>query len=226
MGNVFDRIAVLVPAFNAQTSVGALLAKLLTKVPPSHIVVVDDGSTDGTGDLARQIGVRVVTHATNLGKGKALRTGFDLLKGDEHIDAVLTIDADLQHRPEDLGTFVDAMESTNGDVVVGRRNRSGTSMPVHRRLSNAITSFLVSARTASPVPDSQCGFRLIRRRVLLDVAIESAGFEAETEFLIKVIRKGYKVEFVPIETIYNGQVSHMRNWTTILSFIRTIFKEF
>jgi glycosyltransferase involved in cell wall biosynthesis len=226
MNDLIQRVAVLIPAYNAVTALGTLLTKLLTRVPASRILVVDDGSTDGTPDLARRFGVRVMTHAANLGKGRALSTGFGVLGRDEQLDAICTIDADLQHRPEDLGSFVEKMQSTTGDIVIGRRNRAATSMPIHRRLSNAITSFLVSARVGAPVPDSQCGFRLIRRQVLLDVTIDSPGFEGETEFLIKAMRKGYNVESVPIETIYNGETSHMRNWTTIVSFLHTIFREF
>jgi glycosyltransferase involved in cell wall biosynthesis len=219
-------VAVVIPAYNAESSLGTLLRKLLALIPARNILVVDDGSTDNTGNLARQFGVRLLSHPGNRGKGKALSTGFAVLAREHEFDAVATIDADLQHRPEDLELFVERMKSTSADVVIGRRNRAATSMPIHRKMSNSITSFLVSARAGAAIPDSQCGFRLIRREVLAAVSINSDGFEAETEFLIKCARKGYRIEFVPIETIYNGETSHMRNWTTIVSFVHTILREF
>ncbi len=226
MDKRFERIAVLVPAFNASKTLGELLERVQNFVPSSNILVVDDGSADGTGELARHLGVRVLSHSSNLGKGRALKTGFDALKENKQFDSVFTLDADLQHHPEELASFIEKKRQTGGDVVVGKRNRVGTAMPIHRRLSNAITSFLVSVRTGTTVLDSQCGFRLIQRAVLMNVSIDSDGFEAETEFLIKAIKNGYTVEFVPIETIYGGEGSHMRKWTTIQSFIRVLLKDY
>lgn len=226
MVELFKRSAVLIPAFNAGNTLDALLVRLLQYVAPANVVVVDDGSSDNTAAIARLHGTQVISLGDNRGKGIALAKGFDALKGDSRFDCIATLDADLQHRPENLATFIKERSQTGADIVIGLRNRVGTKMPLHRRFSNAITSYLVSARTGMEVLDSQCGFRLIGRNVLSQVSFKSAGFEAETEFLIKAIKQGFTVRFVPIETVYNGEKSHMTNLSTTLNFIRVLFQEY
>ncbi len=227
MPNVqFDKLAVIIPAYNAQETLPTLITKLLLFVHAANILIVDDGSTDGTAEVARRQGVEVLRHERNLGKGGALRSGFNVVKQKNDVEAVVTMDADLQHKPEDVPIFVDKMNSTGAEIVIGRRKRIGTAMPFHRRLSNTITSFLVTVRTGMPILDSQCGFRLIQRRVLANVHLDSTGFEAETELLIKAAKLGFKVEFVPIDTLYRGETSHMRNWMTVQNFVKVLLKEY
>jgi glycosyltransferase involved in cell wall biosynthesis len=168
----------------------------------------------------------VISLEKNQGKGAALRKGFGILQNNPHVKDIVTIDADLQHRPEDIPSFIRKKQQDGADVVIGKRNRAGTGMPIHRALSNAITSYLVSLRTQTKVLDSQCGFRLIGKGVLSKVTVESSGFEAETEFLIKAIKQGFKIRFVPIDTIYNGEKSHMTNWKTTLNFIRVLIRDY
>jgi glycosyltransferase involved in cell wall biosynthesis len=223
---LFRKSAVLIPAFNAGNTLDTLLARLFQYVPPANVLVVDDGSTDDTAAIALRRETKVISLGDNRGKGAALARGFDVLKSDSRFDCIATLDADLQHRPENLASFIQERIQTGADIVIGLRNRIGTKMPIHRRLSNAITSYLVSVRTGKKVLDSQCGFRLIGRDVLSHVTLKSFGFEAETEFLIKAIKQGYTVHFVPIETIYNGEKSHMTNWSTTLDFIRVLFHEY
>jgi glycosyltransferase involved in cell wall biosynthesis len=221
-----DGIAVLIPAFNAASTLNALLVRVTRFVPPDNVLVVSDGSTDGTIITAERHGVRVISLEKNQGKGAALRKGFGILQNDPQVTDIVTLDADLQHRPEDIPRFVQKKQQGGADIVIGMRNRTGTRMPIHRVLSNAITSYLVSLRTRTNMLDSQCGFRLIGKKVLSNVTIESFGFEAETEFLIKAIKQGFKVEFVPIETIYNGEKSHMTNWKTTLNFIKVLIRDY
>lgn len=226
MSESFDRVALLIPAYNAGDTIGELLVRSTRFVDAKNIVVVDDGSTDDTGPRARKVGVNVVRLDRNQGKGAALAEGFEILRNDPRFDCVATLDADLQHRPEDLASFVKEMRQTDADIVIGFRGRMGTKMPIHRRLSNAITSSLVSARTGQEILDSQCGFRLISKRVLSQVSIRSPGFEAETEFLLKSARRGFIIRFIPIETIYDGEKSHMTNWRTTLNFVRVLLRAY
>jgi GT2 family glycosyltransferase len=161
----------------------------------------------------------------NLGKGRALQTGFqEFLKSDSPF--AVTMDADLQHRPDDLPSFVSIQAATDADVVVGKRQRLGTSMPMSRILSNTLTSQLVSMRTGVRMEDSQCGYRLIKRDVLESVGLESSGYEAETEFLIKAAKKGFRITFVPIQTVYGNEMSFMTNWKTTVGFVKVLLKEY
>ncbi len=221
---MIDKTAVLIPAYNASSTLGDLLERLKATVPARSIFVIDDGSADQTGAIAREEGANVVRLESNSGKGAALSKGFELLKNDTSFEFVATLDADLQHPPERLGAFVEEIQGSNADIVIGHRSKIGTKMPFHRRLSNTLTSFLVSVRTGQRMLDSQCGFRLIRRQVLSKIQLVSHGFEAETEFLLRAAKQNFKVSFVPIETIYNGERSHMTNWKTTVNFIRVLLQ--
>ncbi len=222
----FNVSIALVPAFNAELSIGELLARLKRTASSLRVLVVDDGSTDRTNEIAAMAQSTIVRHETNRGKGAALQTGFDRIRQLSDIDFILTVDADLQHRPEDIPELFAAQRASNADIVVGRRSRIGTGMPIARILSNTITSALVGLRTGSRISDSQCGFRLIRRQVLDRVRLESSGFEAETEFLIKSARQGFRIEFAPVHTVYAREKSHMTHWTTTVNFIKVLFREY
>ena len=219
-------IAVLIPAFNAERSLAELVSRLRSAIGDVQIVVVDDGSTDRTNEVAASIGAVILRHEKNRGKGAALQTGFDYLNKQTGIEFIVTMDADLQHQPEDVPKFFLVQQKTNADIVIGWRERIGTQMPMHRRLSNTITSALVGMRTGVKIKDSQCGFRLIRRSVIERVQLESTGYEAETEFLIKAARRGFKIEFVPVQTIYGKEKSYMTHWATTVNFIKVIFRKY
>lgn len=219
-------IAILIPAYNAVPTLKVLLPKLLAYVNSAQIIVIDDGSSDETLTTAKDNGVTVLRHERNQGKGAALKTGFEFITASTQFDAVITLDADLQHRPEDLPAFLDARIQTRANIIVGYRARLGTAMPVSRILSNSITSALVSARTGVFIQDSQCGYRLLDREVLENITVESTGYEAETEFLIKAARKGFSIKFIPIQTVYNGERSYMTHWQTTKRFIQVLMKEY
>ena len=217
---------VLIPAFDAAHTLGRLLDDLQPLVAVDNIVVVDDGSTDQTSVTAKHAGAVVLSHAVNKGKGAALRTGFQYILSSTKYDSIITMDADLQHDPKDVPKFLTAWQLGKSDLIVGYRKRLGSGMPVHRILSNAITSALVSARTGVRIRDSQSGFRMIGRDVLSSIEVQSDGYEAETEFLIKAARKGFRISGVPIATIYSGAPSHMTHWKTTKRFLQVLLKEY
>lgn len=219
-------IAVLIPAYNAEKTIEETLSRIHKVLPAAFVLVVNDGSQDRTAACAERAGGHVLSHPRNRGKGAALQTGFDTLLSLSSIQYIITMDADLQHCPEDAPNFLRAEEETHADIVLGLRKRKGTSMPLHRRFSNAVTSWLVSARTSRTILDSQCGYRLIHRNVVEAVRLESTGFEAETEFLIKAVLRGFSVTHVPIQTVYGTGKSSMTNWTTTVRFLSVLLKEY
>jgi len=222
----YTGMTVIIPAYNAEKTLSTLLDRVITIVPSSSVIVVNDGSTDGTAAIASRFKTVVLNHKTNRGKGAALVSGFNAVRSDPTIGFAITMDADLQHRPEDIHALVQGKKDYDADIVVGVRKRVGSGMPFHRMLSNSITSTLVSIRTGRIIRDSQCGFRLIARKALCDIELESDGFEAETEFLIKAARRGFKIAFVPVQTIYDGQGSHMRHWETTRNFMKVLFRDY
>jgi glycosyltransferase involved in cell wall biosynthesis len=226
MDSIAASTLVLIPAYNAGSSLADLIRRIRSSTGEMHILVVDDGSQDNTSDVAQKAGVALHRHQKNLGKGAALQTGFDLAKSQEKIDFILTLDADLQHQPEDIPKFFDAQKQTGANLIIGWRERRGTKMPMHRILSNTLTSALVSIKTGKKIKDSQCGFRLIQRKVFENIHCESNGYEAETEFLIKAARQGFSIGFVPVNTVYGNEKSYMTHWKTTMNFIRVLIRNY
>ncbi|MCH7819633.1 MAG: glycosyltransferase family 2 protein [Candidatus Marinimicrobia bacterium] len=217
---------VIIPAFNAERTIARVIHGCVSVVPRENIIVVDDGSTDKTRNLVEQSGATIIVHANNRGKGAALRSGFSaaLKYGCE---AVITLDADLQHDPNYIVQFVELLEKREDlGIVIGSRWRSGTKMPLDRRFSNSITSFLISIRTGQRIPDSQSGYRLIKRAVLEKVVTYEDRFMAETELLLKASSAGFKIGSVHIPTIYDGESSHINKFSDTVKFISLYIRSY
>jgi glycosyltransferase involved in cell wall biosynthesis len=213
----------LIPAYNAGEVAGRVVREVAALGTGITVVVVDDGSTDGTARHAREAGATVLGHTRNRGKGAALRTGFDhFLKTD--LRAVVTLDADGQHCPREVPALIRRWAETGADIVVGTRKRDLNRMPTLRIVTNAVSSWLVSLSAGTRIHDSQSGFRLLSRRVIESVKTTSAGYGAESEILIKAAAKGYKVESVPVSTIYADERSHVHPLKQPLKFVGLMVK--
>jgi glycosyltransferase involved in cell wall biosynthesis len=196
--------AVVIPCLNEAATIGALVADVRRFV--SIVFVVDDGSTDGTGKLAEQAGAKVLRHDRPLGKGAALQTGWRRAR--EHgFKWVLTMDGDGQHSPADIPAFLSRAEKTSADLVVGNRMHAAEKMPRLRRCVNRWMSARISKLAERPLPDTQCGFRLINLDALAVAPIATAHFEIESEVLLMFALARRKIEFVPIRVIYKSERS-------------------
>lgn len=199
--------AALIPAYNE----AATIADVVRGVRPfvSQVMVVDDGSIDGTADEARAAGARVVAHATNMGKGRAVRTGLMHLLGCD-ITHVILLDGDMQHLPHETPRLLDAARATRADVVIGERRFDPEGMPASRYHANRIGSRALSSFVGVPVDDTQCGFRVFRSEALRRMRLSARGYDIETEMLIKLRRLGGRVASVPVSAVYNGRRSKLR----------------
>ncbi len=184
-----------------------------------HIVIVDDGSTDETAHLAENAGAYVIKISTNRGKGNALRMAFRYALANGY-DAVITLDADLQHDPAEISSFVTRYESDKVEIIVGNRMQHKKKIPPIRYGPNRIGTFLFSWLIGQPVEDSQCGFRLYDREVMKNIHILNDGFEAEADILLRAGRRGYRIGFVPVKTIYFSNRQHQSYYRPIKDTFR------
>jgi len=214
---MMSRVCVVIPAFNVERTLGSLLVQL--RALGMDAVVVDDGSTDRTADVARASGAAVLSHDVNRGKGQSLRDGFQwgLARG---FEVFVTMDGDGQHLAGDLPRLLASLDPDRIGVVVGNRMGRQGSMPWLRRWTNAIMSRWISRWCRQPVPDSQCGFRAVRREVLERVALTTQRYEIESEVLIKAARAGFHIASVPITTVYRHERSRIHPIADTLRFFR------
>ena len=206
---VEPRVAVVIPAFQAAATVGDVVARARRALPGAPVIVVDDGSTDGTASTASAAGAQVVLHETNRGKGAALQTGLEAAAA-HGATVVVTLDADGQHPPEEIPRLVEPIAQGQADLVLGARAQT-RPMPVRRRLTNWISSRLASRIGGQRVSDAQTGFRAFAWTVTEFVRPTEARYEYETAFLLDALAFGFQVASVPIPTIYNGARSHFRS---------------
>lgn len=189
------------PCHNEGGHVAAVVTAIRTILPT--VFVVDDGSTDDTAAAAQSGGAQVLRFASNLGKGAALKTGL------EHALATgfrfaITMDGDGQHDPADLPKFLEAAALDNADLVVGDRMEDARAMPWLRRQVNRWMSRRLSRRAGRELPDTQCGYRLVRLAAWRELDLRTTGFEVESEMLLAMIRAGRRVRFVPVRTVYRS----------------------
>ena len=212
---------ILIPSYNEARTICAITKELKSR--GLTVYVVDDGSTDGTGGIAQGQGAVVIAHEKNKGKGASLIEGFDrILK--EDFDAVLIMDGDGQHATCDIDNFFNKMAETGADIVVGNRMLDTSSMPVGRLITNRMMSRVISKMCGQFIPDTQCGFKLIKRNVLESIKFEFSNFEIESEILLKAARKGFKIESVPVKTVYRDETSKIKPIFDTIKFLSFLIK--
>ncbi|HUP22786.1 MAG TPA: glycosyltransferase family 2 protein [Thermoanaerobaculia bacterium] len=188
-------VAALIPAFQAEPWIAGVVER--TRAQLATVLVVDDGSLDATGQRAALAGAEVRRHSMNSGKGAALRTGFrELLE--RGVDAVVTLDADGQHVPEQIPRLLGAWRS-GADLVLGSRARQFREMAPLRRTSNRLSSRAISFAAGVCFDDVQTGFRLYSRELLERVPIRGDRFDAESGVVVAAARAGFRLVDVPIE---------------------------
>jgi glycosyltransferase involved in cell wall biosynthesis len=221
-----DKICILIPAYNAQGTLGSVLKK----VEPLEIdtIVVDDGSSDETKRVASEIGVHLLRHPFNLGKGAALQTGFRYALQRDY-EVIITLDADGQHDPLEIPSLLKIFQSVKPDILIASRAGAFGEMTVLRRFWNRLGVRAVARLCHRDITDSQSGFRLIRAKVIREIHLSTTRFEMELELLIKACKKGFGVLSVPINTqsVDGTGSSHFRpvvdTWLVCKVFLRSLF---
>ncbi len=215
-------VLVVVPAYNAAEYIPELSERLRKYVCDSNLLFINDGSKDNTLELLKEHNLNHINFTHNKGKGAALKAAFEYAI-ENNYRSVLTIDADLQHLPEDVPKFF-ALD--NGKrLIMGTRDISmDKDMPFQRWLTNNLTSLIISIFSTQRVRDSQSGYRLIPTELLKALRLKTIGYDFESEMLFKAGVVGCEVSEVMIETIYDGSTSYINPYKVTLRFIRQIWK--
>jgi glycosyltransferase involved in cell wall biosynthesis len=198
------KLCIVIPAHNEANTIGSLVAGL--KKIGQDVVVIDDGSSDQSGEMARTQGAVVLRNEIKRGKGFSLQRGFAHALQNDY-SGVIVMDGDGQHAVTDIPKFVTTIEQSPASIITGNRMSDPQGMPWLRRLTNRVMSALISQICQQPIPDTQCGYRYISREILSRLRLTSQDFEIETEVLIQASRLGYRIFSVPVQTIYRDERS-------------------
>ncbi len=211
----------LIPAFNEAERIGPVIEQARQYV--SEVWVVDDGSVDNTASVSRQAGAKVVEHPKNLGKGAAILNGIEaVLQTDA--DLFIFLDADGQHDPREIPRFLETHEKSGATIILGNRMNDVRTMPLARKLTNYFMSWLLTRTAGQAIPDCSCGFRMLHRKAIADMNLQTRNYEAEQEMLIKLSRKGHRIDSVPIATIYAGAPSKIRPVRDSIRFFKMLWR--
>lgn len=200
------RLAALIPAYNCAGRIGRVVTEVRAHIP--EVLVVDDGSTDGTGADAQAAGAQVIVHPTNAGKATAVRSGFHILLG-QPFTHILMLDGDGQHAAADVPAFLRAA-AEGAEIVLGNRLWNWRAVPAKRYWTNFLGTRALEIMTGYPLEDSQCGFRLVSAPLLRRMGLVANKYAIDTEILIRSKKLGASFAHVPVQVIYDGAVSHYR----------------
>ena len=216
------KVWIIIPAYNDRFRLAGILDELKSK--NFSILVIDDGSIDNTYEVAEKKADFVIRNEKNLGKGMSLKKGISYLLKETDFDYLITMDADGQHSPSELNKFLQKAED-GAYFVVGNRMSDPIGMPKLRIITNKVMSWLISRISRQKIPDTQCGFRLIRREVLEKINITTNNFEIESEILIKAARSGFPIKSIPIRSIYFKSLeSRINPFVDTVRFIKFILQ--
>jgi len=232
LAQIRSQTAAIIPAYQDEKHIGDIVRR--TRERLDQVLVVDDGSSDQTAQRAREAGAEVIAHDENRGKGEAIKTGLAYWLGaantspptagglDREVTWVSLLDSDGQHLPEEIDLA--AAGATQPTFLIGNRMNNLTGMPFIRRVVNRYMSRQISRLCGQEIPDTQCGFRMLNRQLVPELLGGGDRFDYDTEVLIIASRKGYRIESVPITTVYTDQVSKIRPLRDAIRFLKLMWR--
>jgi glycosyltransferase involved in cell wall biosynthesis len=216
-----DNVCAIIPAHEEERFIAGVVQGVRAHL--EKVIVVDDHSLDRTSEMAAAAGATVVRHPTRLGKGAAIKTGLRQAVA-ENCEYFLFMDGDGQHDPSEIPKFLDRVGHSTVDLIVGNRMTNPATMPWVRWCTNRFMSWQIGNLCRCKLPDSQCGYRIARRRLLSVLLQSSDGFAFETECLLLAARSGFSIDFVPIRTIYRAEQSKIRPARDTLGYFQVLSK--
>src|ERR1044071_6843966 len=230
--DIRSQTAAVIPAYQDEKHIGDIARR--TRERLDHVLVVDDGSTDQTEQRAREAGAEVIVHSQNRGKGEAIKTGLahwlgvvnpSRLEQNSQIEWVILLDSDGQHLPEEIDRFLaTAATATRPTFFIGTRMNDVARMPFIRRVVNRYMSSCISRVCGQNIPDTQCGYRMLDRQLVPDMLGGRHRCDYDTGLRIIASRKGYRIESVPITTVYTDQVSKIHPVRDALRFLKLMWR--
>jgi len=197
-----------IPAYNEEQFIAEVVRK--ARRFADEVIVVDDGSRDGTSEAAKAAGAVVINHGVHKGYGESIKSCFEVMKLNT-ADVLVVLDGDGQHDPDDIPQLLAPIFSGEADVVVGSRFLGGqTNMPRYRKFGIKVITFLCNFGSRVKVSDAQSGFRAYSKKVLDTLTITGSGMGASAEVIMKIREKGFSIKEVPISCIYHS-ASHSAN---------------
>lgn len=194
---------IIVPAFNEEKTITGVITDLRSH-SYNNIIVIDDGSTDKTGDFVNKLKVSVLKHIVNRGLGAALGTGLEYAKKN-NFDIAVTFDCDGQHKAKDLANLLSSLISNKFDVAIGSRFRGNLSkMPLDRLVINLLSNVMTLLFYGVASSDSLSGLRAFNKKAINCIKIKTDGMEVSNEFLKEIKSHGLKLKEVPIDAVYSN----------------------
>jgi len=211
---------ILIPSYNEERTIGEIVKKLRDR--RFTVYVIDDGSSDATAEKAAAEGAFVIRNATNMGKGAALRAGFDRILEEGRFGCIIIMDGDDQHEVDDISHLMKKARESGADLVLGNRMKDTSRMPIVRIVTNRFMSWLLSVIAGRDIPDTQCGFRLVKTGVLKRIKLQSSNYDIDSEMILKAAKAGFKIDSAPVKTVYKDEKSKINPFVDTLRFIRLL----
>ena len=213
---------VVIPSYNEAMTIGSIVRDVTSM--GFSVLVIDDGSRDNTRGEALDNGAMVIRNKENLGKGGSIKKGICHVLEKMNYQWMLLMDGDGQHHPEDIPFFIEATNKDDVDIVLGNRMMQTKAMPPARYWTNRFTSWVTSGICGQKIPDSQCGYRLIRVKAIQGLELASDNYDIDSELLIEASRDGLKITSIPVQTIYGNEVSEIHPVHDTIRFFGLIFR--